>query len=110
MQKLAALFKVRPEEGRLVLLVGMMFLCIRAGQGLGDNAASALFFLRFGVDNLPYMYLLLGVTTTLLTTAYAAALGRFDRSRFFQVLLLGTAALLVAERIALLKPFPLLYP
>ena len=36
-----------PEEGRLALLVGTLFLCIQAGQGLGDNAASALFFLRF---------------------------------------------------------------
>ncbi len=110
MQKLASLFKVRPEEGRLVLLVGMLFLCIRAGQGLGDNAASALFFLRFGVDALPYMYLLLGVTTVILTTAYAAGLGRFNRSRFFQALLLGTVLALVVERLALLRPVPLLYP
>src|SRR5512142_1094451 len=103
MQKLAALFKVRPEEGRLVLLVGMLFLCIRAGQGLGDNAASALFFLRFGVDFLPYMYLLLGATTILLTTAYTAGLGRFRRGRFFQALLLGIVLVLLVERAALLR-------
>jgi hypothetical protein len=35
----------------------------QAGQGLGDNASSALFFLRFGVDFLPYMYILLGGIT-----------------------------------------------
>ncbi len=110
MQKLAAIFKVRPDEGRLVLLVGVLFLCIQAGQGLGDNAASALFFLRFGVNFLPYMYLLLGATTVILTTAYAAGLGRFRRSRFFESLLLGTVAVLVIERVALLRPIPLLYP
>ena len=110
MQKIAAIFKVRPEEGRLVLLVGLLFLCIQAGQGLGDNAASALFFLRFGVNFLPYMYMLLGATTVILTTAYAAGLGRFARSRFFQALLLGTVGLLAVERVALLKPFSLLYP
>src|SRR5512135_1631116 len=98
MQKLATLFKIRADEGRLVLLVGLLFLCIQAGQGLGDNAASALFFLRFGVDFLPYMYLFLGATTVLLTTAYAAGLGRFNRSRFFQWLLLGTVVLLIVER------------
>ncbi|MBI3739925.1 MAG: hypothetical protein HY258_12830, partial [Chloroflexi bacterium] len=49
MQKLASLLKVRPEEGGLVLLVGILFMYIQAGQGMGDNAASALFFLRFGV-------------------------------------------------------------
>src|SRR5512141_1846268 len=104
MQRLGSIFKVRAEEGRLVLLVGILFLCIQAGQGLGDNAASALFFLRFGVDFLPYMYLLLGGTTVILTTAYAAGLGRFNRSRFFQALLAGTVLILLVERLALLRP------
>src|SRR5512140_150717 len=110
MQRLASILKVRPEEGRLVLLVGLLFLCIQAGQGLGDNAASALFFLRFGVDFLPYMYLFLGATTVILTTAYAAGLSRFRRSRFFQALLLGMVVVLVVERLALTRPVPLLYP
>ncbi len=110
MQKLGSILKVKPEESRLVILVGMLFLCIQAGQGLGDNAASALFFLRFGVDFLPYMYLLLGATTVLLTTTYAAGLGRFRRGRFFQALLLGTVLLLVVERVLLIRPIPLLYP
>ena len=66
MQRLASLLKVRPEEGRLVLLVGILFLCIQAGQGMGDNASSALFFLRFGVDFLPYMYVILGGVTFVL--------------------------------------------
>ncbi len=110
MQRLASIFKVRPEEGRLVLLLGIMFLCIQAGQGMGDNAASALFFLRFGVDFLPYMYLILGGMTFLLTLAYSAGLGRFERSRFFQALLLGMLLLLLVERVALLRPFSLLYP
>ena len=69
MQRLASLLKVRPEEGRLVLLVGILFLCIQAGQGMGDNASSALFFLRFGVDYLPYMYVILGGVTFVLTLA-----------------------------------------
>ena len=110
MQRLASILRVKPEEGRLVLLVGILFLCIQAGQGMGDNAASALFFLRFGVDFLPYMYLMLGVTTFVLTMAYSAGLGRFDRSRFFQALLLGTMLLLLVERLALVRPFSLLYP
>jgi HEAT repeat protein len=110
MQRLASLLKVRPEEGRLVLLVGVLFLCIQAGQGLGDNAASALFFLRFGVDFLPYMYLMLGGVTFVLTLAYSAGLGRLGRNRFFQALILGLAVLLLIERLALLRPFSLLYP
>src|SRR5512135_3446850 len=110
MQRLAAIFKVRPEEGRLVLLVGVLFLCLQAGQGMGDNAASALFFLRFGVDFLPYMYVLLGAATFALTLGYAAGLGRIPRARFFRLLTAGLVIVLVVERIALFKPFPSLYP
>ena len=110
MQRLASLLKVRPEEGRLVLLVGILFLCIQAGQGMGDNASSALFFLRFGVDYLPYMYVILGGVTFVLTLAYSAGLGRLGRSVFFQALILGVMGLLLIERVALVRPFQLLYP
>jgi len=110
MQRVASLLKVRPEEGRLVVLVGILFLCIQAGEGMGDNAASALFFLRFGVDFLPYMYLILGGVTFILTLAYSAGLGRLGRSVFFQTLILGVMVLLIVERLALVRPFQLLYP
>ncbi len=110
LDKIAGLLRVKRDETRLVLLVGVLFLCMNAGQGLGDNAASALFFLRYGVDRLPYMYVLLGATTIVLTLAYSAGLGRFPRSRYFQALLLGTLGLLLLERLVLLRPFPLLYP
>ena len=110
LNKLTALLRVKRDEARLVLLVGVLFLCINAGQGLGDNAASALFFLRYGVDRLPYMYILLGAMSIVLALAYSAGLGRFGRSRYFQALLLGTVGLLLLERLALLRPFPLLYP
>ncbi len=110
MQRLASLLKVRPEEGRLVLLVGFLFLFIQAGQGMGDNAASALFFLRFGVDFLPYMYLILGGVTFILTLAYSAGLGRLGRNRFFPLLILGLVLLLLIERLALIHPFLFLYP
>ncbi|MBI3739081.1 MAG: hypothetical protein HY258_08560, partial [Chloroflexi bacterium] len=83
---------------------------IQAGQGMGDNAASALFFLRFGVDFLPYMYLILGATTFVITLAYSAGLSRFERSHFFQALILGLIVLILLERLALAKPFSLLYP
>jgi hypothetical protein len=53
--RLASLLNVRANEGRLALLVALLFACIQAGQGMGDNAASALFLLRYGVDFLPYM-------------------------------------------------------
>ncbi len=77
---------------------------------MGDNAASALFFLRFGVDFLPYMYLILGGITFVLTLGYSAGLGRLGRNRFFQGMILGLGILLLIERLALVRPFSLLYP
>ncbi len=77
---------------------------------MGDNAASALFFLRYGVDFLPYLYLLLGATTFVLTLGYSAGLGRFEKSKFFQALILGLIILLLVERAALEMSIPILYP
>ena len=108
--RLASLLNLRPQEGRLVLLVAILFACIQAGQGMGDNAASALFLLRYGVDFLPYMYLFLGGLTFITTLIYSAALGRFDKGRFFTALIAAFIGLLILERLAILFPFALLYP
>jgi len=110
LQKFASLLNIRPEEERLVFLVAILFACIQAGQGMGDNAASALFLLRYGVDFLPYMYLFLGALTFITTLVYSTALGRFDNGKFFSSLIAIFIGLLILERVAILFPFPLLYP
>ncbi|MBI3150930.1 MAG: HEAT repeat domain-containing protein [Chloroflexi bacterium] len=108
--RLASLLNVRADEGRLAFLVALLFACIQAGQGMGDNAASALFLLRYGVDFLPYMYLFLGALTFITTLAYSAALGRFDKGKFFSALIAAFIGLLILERAAIFFPFALLYP
>ncbi|HKG53475.1 MAG TPA: HEAT repeat domain-containing protein, partial [Anaerolineales bacterium] len=110
LNRLASLLKVRPEEGRLVILVALLFACIQAGQGMGDNAASALFLLRFGVDYLPYMYIAAGALTFVITMAYSAGLGRFEKGRFFLWIISAFAGLLIVERAALAFSLPVLYP
>jgi HEAT repeat protein len=94
----------------LVFLVAGFFACLQAGQGLGANAADALFFERFGVDNLPYMFLLLGTLALPVTLLYSAGWGRFPKGRFLVGLLWGAAAVLTLEWIALLRPAPSTYP
>jgi predicted MFS family arabinose efflux permease len=108
--RLASLLKVRADERQLVLLVAVLFACIQAGQGMGDNAASALFLLRYGVDFLPYMYIFLGALTFVTTLAYSAALGRFDKGRFFSGMIASFIGLLILERAAIVFSFPALYP
>ncbi len=110
LNRLASLLKVRLEEGRLVVLVALLFACIQAGQGIGDNSASALFLLRYGVDFLPYMYFFLGALTFVTTLAYSAALGRFNKGRFFAWMIAAFMGLLILERAAMILPFALLYP
>ena len=110
MNRLASLLNIRADEGRLVFLVAVVFACIQAGQGMGDNAASALFLLRYGVDFLPYMYLFVGALTFITTLIYSTALGRFDKGKFFSSLIAIFIGLLILERAAILLPFPLLYP
>jgi HEAT repeat protein len=108
--RLFSLLNVRANEGRLVVLVAVLFACIQAGQGMGDNAASALFLLRYGVDFLPYMYIVLGGLTFVTTLAYSTALGRFDKGRFFSWMIAGFISLLILERAAILLSQPFLYP
>jgi HEAT repeat protein len=108
--RVTTLLKIRPEEIRLVSLVAALFLCLQAGAGMGDNAVSALFLLRYGANYLPYMYIALGGLNFILAIAYAAGLGRYKKDRFFVSLLTGFAILILIERIALLHPFPALYP
>lgn len=110
LNRLTSLLKIRADERRLVFLVAVLFACVQAGQGMGENAASALFLLRYGVDFLPYMYLFLGALTFIATLAYSAALGRLDKSKFFSTLIAIFIGLLILERAAILFPFPLLYP
>ena len=51
---------------------------------MGDNAASALFLLRYGVDfPAVYVFIFLGALTFVTTLAYSAALGHFDKGKFF---------------------------
>ena len=110
LSRIASFLSVRADERRPVFLVAVLFACIQAGQGMGDNAASALFLLRYGVNFLPYMYLFLGAFTFITTLAYSAALGRLDKGKFFSALIAIFIGLLMLERAAILFPFPLLYP
>jgi HEAT repeat protein len=108
--RLATFLQIRPGEARMVALVAALFALIDASRGFGPNAVDALFFSRFGVENLPYMYIGLGLVNFVVMLAYTAGLSRFDRRRFFVGLLLVLIVMLVAERAAISLNQPALYP
>ncbi len=94
----------------MAALVAALFALLEAGKGIGANAADALFFRRFGVENLPFMFMLLGAASFLVALTYTAGLGRFAKRRFFTVLLLLVPVILLIERAAILLGLPALYP
>lgn len=108
--RLAALLNIRPGEAPRVILVAALFAFLQAGQGLGANAADALFLLRFGAEFLPYFYVALGALTFLLTLGYSAGVSGPRKGRFFAVLLLLSAILLVAARLSIALGHPSVYP
>jgi HEAT repeat protein len=110
MTRLAAFLQIRSGEAQLVGFVAALFALIEAGRGLGGNAADALFYTRFGVEYLPYMFMLLGAANFMVSLTYAASLGKFDQRRFFVVILIALAVVILIERAAIALDVAALYP
>src|SRR3990172_9683721 len=98
MNPLTDALKIKPGEGRpAALLIGLM-LFTSAGGSIGGNGIEALFYSRFGVQYLPYMYIALGVVTLLTSLGLTALLSRVPRQWLYVVLPLALAALLIFAR------------
>ena len=95
--RLTAFLKIRPEETRMVLLMAGLFLCIQAGQGIGENAAFALFLSSIDVNFLPYMYMGLGGVVFIASATYSAGLSRFQNASVIKGLLSGSAIVFAVE-------------
>lgn len=97
--RLYTLLQVRPSEGEIVaLLIALMFLP-SAGGAVGSPGIEALFFARFGVEFLPYMYIALGGVTLVTSLAITVLLDRVSRTRLYLALSALLALALVAARI-----------
>ena len=79
-----------------MLLVGLM-LVTAVGAALGGSAIEALFFDRFGVEQLPAMYILLGLLTFTATMGVTALMGRVARRRLYAALPIVLGLVLVGE-------------
>jgi HEAT repeat protein len=109
-EKAVTLLKIRPDEIRMVILVAALFLCIQAGQGIGENAAFALFLARLDVDLLPYMYMGLGGVAFLASLAYATSLSRIQGASVVVYLLSGAVFLFALEWVVIVILHMPLYP
>lgn len=107
--RVTRLLGVRVEERRSLGLMLGVFALGEAGRSFGMNASDALFFVRFGVDQLPWMYVLLGGLTFLAILGYAAGLARY-RWRLLHPLYLVLALFLILERLLIPLGHPAIYP
>ncbi|HLO16172.1 MAG TPA: Npt1/Npt2 family nucleotide transporter, partial [Anaerolineales bacterium] len=108
--KAATLLKIHPDEMRMVIFVAALFLCIQAGQGIGENAAFALFLSRLDINLLPYMYMGLGVFVSIASLIYATSLSRFRDANVVVYLLAGSVFLFLIEWAAIVLFHISLYP
>ncbi len=99
MKRLADLFSIRPGEGRMATLIIGVMLFTSAGSAIGGTGIEALFFSRFGVQYLPYMYMVLGTVSFLTSLVITAMLGRLSRNVLYVTVPLVLAVILIAERL-----------
>ena len=110
MTRLAQALSIRSGESRMAsLMIGIM-LFTAVGASLGGTAIEALFFARFGVEYLPYMFLGLGITSMVISFGTTAALGSLPRRILYLAIPLFIAAVLIIARLALLTKLSWLYP
>jgi len=110
MSRIAQLLSLKPNEGRMSsFMIGIM-LFTAMGAALGGTGIEALFFARFGVDYLPYMYIGLGITSMITSFIVTAALGRIPKRIVYTAIPIFIALLLIGARLALLTKATWLYP
>lgn len=98
-RRILSALKIQADEVQQVLLVCVFALLPSVGGAIGSPGIEALFFARFGVQFLPYMYIALGAITMVLTLTLTAALSRIPKSRLFRLIPITMMLLLLTARI-----------
>ncbi|HLO31092.1 MAG TPA: MFS transporter [Anaerolineales bacterium] len=110
MTRLTQALSIKSGESRMASLVIGIMLFTAMGAALGGTGIEALFFARFGVEYLPYMFVGLGVTSMIMSFGFSAALGSLPRRILYISIPLVIAVILIAARLALFTGFSWLYP
>ncbi|HEY3476270.1 MAG TPA: MFS transporter, partial [Anaerolineales bacterium] len=110
MTRLTQALSIKTGESRMAsLMIGIM-LVTAMGASLGGTGIEALFFARFGVEYLPYMFVGLGITSMVISFGTTAALGSIPRRVLYLAIPLFIAVVLIIARLALLTGASWLYP
>lgn len=110
MKRLAETLKIRPGEERMAILVIGLMLFASAGFTFGNTGVEALFFARYGVEFLPYMYMALGVLSFIMTMGITALLGRVRQETLYVTLPIFVAVLLFGGWALIFTKLDIVYP
>jgi len=110
MKRFAEVLKIRPGEERMATLIILVMLFTSAGFTLGNTGVETLFFSRYGVQFLPYMYMALGVLSFFITLGITALLGKVRHERLFVILPIAMAAVLVGGWALIFTNLSVVYP
>lgn len=95
LERLAVVLLIQPHETRPMLYYLGLFMLLGAGLALGRGTADALFFKRYGIDNLPFIYVLSALALAASCTLYASFADRLSSERLFRYILGALGALLL---------------
>ncbi|HKG52913.1 MAG TPA: MFS transporter [Anaerolineales bacterium] len=110
MMRLSQALSIRSGESRMAsLMIGIM-LFTAMGAALGGTGIEALFFARFGVEYLPYLFVGLGITSMIMSFGLSAALGSIPRRVLYISIPLLISVILIVARLALFTRLSWLYP
>jgi len=110
MNRLASFLSIKPGESRLASLTIGVMLLTALGASFGGTGIEALFFARFGVEYLPYMYIGLGITSMLTSFVITVALERIPKKLLYTAIPVLIALLLLGARFALIAKINWFYP
>jgi HEAT repeat protein len=110
MKVLERALNIHPGERRLAGLLTALMFFVSLGGAIGSSGVNALFFARFGAENLPYLYMALGPVQCVVLLGMAALLARLSPARVYTFLPAVLALVLAGERLVLLFGGNWLYP
>lgn len=102
--------RIHTGERSLVGWLVALFTMVQASHGLGANAADALFFQRFGVDQLPLMILLSGPAVMISVLGHGSGLAYRGPSRWLPTVTIACAAWAGAQWAGALFDHRAVYP
>ena len=106
--RIRALLNIHAEESHTAALVVGVMLLTSAGFTLGSKGVETLFYTRYGVEYLPYMFLLSGVLSLIISLGMTALLARVRREHLYILVPIGVAVTTVIAWLLLFSPWSLI--